>query len=255
MDETRRLAEALAGATRIVAFTGAGISTESGIPDFRGPQGIWTKVDPADFTIQNYLANPEHRKRVWRMRIENFLKAYEPNPAHHAIAELERMGLLDCVVTQNIDGLHQKAGNTRVLELHGHTREAKCMRCDRRWPTEEISARVEAGDEDPHCEHCEGIIKVCTVSFGEAMPQDVLAESFARAEACDLCLVVGSSLVVFPAADVPLAAARGGARLAIVNAEPTPMDRLADPVVAAQAGRVLPAAVAAVREVLGEHRP
>jgi NAD-dependent deacetylase len=247
MSTAERLAEALAAANRIVAFTGAGISTESGIPDFRGPQGLWTKIDPSEFTIQNYMANPEHRRRVWRMRIERGEQRFEPNAGHRAIADLERLSKLDCVVTQNVDGLHLDAGNTTVLELHGSPREVLCTSCRSRWPAEEIVQRVRAGDEDPSCEVCGGILKSATISFGEALPVGVLEESYRRAEACDLCLVVGSSLVVYPAADVPMHAVRAGARLAIVNNEPTPMDSHADPVVIGSAGEVLSRAVELIR--------
>jgi NAD-dependent protein deacetylase/lipoamidase len=247
MSTTERLAEALAAANRIVAFTGAGISTESGIPDFRGPQGLWTKIDPSEFTIQNYMANPEHRRRVWRMRIERGEQRFEPNAGHRAIAELERIAKLDCVVTQNVDGLHQDAGNTTVLELHGSPREVLCTGCRGRWPADEVLARVRRGEEDPSCEMCGGILKSATISFGEALPVGVLEEAYRRAEACDMCLVVGSSLVVYPAADVPMQAVRIGARLAIVNAEPTPMDSFADPVVIGPAGDVLSRALESVQ--------
>lgn len=250
-EAARRLGETIAGARRAVAFTGAGISTESGIPDFRSPTGIWSKLDPAEFTIQNYVASPEHRARVWRLRLEAAAERYEPNDAHRALAELERLGILDCVVTQNIDGLHQQAGSGTVLELHGHTREVACLGCGDRRPSEEVLARVRGGEEDPACERCGGILKSATVSFGQGLPEDVVAEAFRRAESCDLCLVIGSSLVVYPAAHVPLAAAEAGARLAIVNAEPTPLDRLADPVVHGRAGPVMTAALAAARERLG----
>ncbi|MFA5890032.1 MAG: Sir2 family NAD-dependent protein deacetylase [Actinomycetota bacterium] len=247
--EAQLLGEALARAGRIVAFTGAGISTESGIPDFRGPQGVWTKVDPSDFTLDKYVASAEHRARIWRMRIERAAVDYLPNAAHRALVDLERSGTLDCIVTQNIDGLHQKAGSTAVLELHGSTRSIVCLDCRRQLPAEHAYARIEAGETDPHCVYCGGILKSGTVSFGESLPEDVIEEAFFRARQCDLCLVIGSSLVVHPAASIPLEAARAGARLAIVNHEPTPLDDLADPVVRASAGEVLPAAVALAEEL------
>jgi len=250
-DQARPLAEVLAAAKRAIAFTGAGISTESGIPDFRGPQGIWTKIDPADFTLENYLYNDEHRRRIWRFRLENKGARYEPNAGHRALADLERLGVLDCVVTQNIDGLHIEAGNTTVLELHGHGRSVRCLGCGDEHPSGEILERVRAGDDDPHCTRCGGLLKSATISFGEPLPAHVVDESFARAEACDVCLVVGSSLVVYPAAGIPLAAVRAGARLAIVNEEPTPLDGEAELVIRGRAGSILTDAIAAVREMLG----
>jgi NAD-dependent protein deacetylase/lipoamidase len=249
-EHIEQLADVLARARRIVAFTGAGISTESGIPDFRGPSGIWKTLDPKDFTIDNYVSNPEHRKRVWAMRSGGTGPPPEPNDGHRALVELEHLGLLDCVVTQNIDGLHQRAGNTVVLELHGNMREAMCLNCAKRSPFEDIVDRVRAGEEDPHCTDCGGLLKAATVSFGQALPADVVDEAFARAEACDLCLVVGSSLVVYPAAGIPLHAKRSGARLAIVNAEETPLDDMAEVVVHDQAGAALTAAIAACRAQL-----
>jgi NAD-dependent deacetylase len=241
----RALGELIAASRRIVAFTGAGISTESGIPDFRGPQGIWTKLDPSEFTIENYVSNPGHRARLWRMRIERASVTYEPNDGHRALVELERLGVLDCVVTQNVDGLHQDAGSTTVLELHGSSREVRCLSCDQRRPPAGVYDRVRAGEEDPACLECGGILKTATISFGEAMPEQVMEEATFRARQCDLCLVVGSSLTVYPAASIPLEAVRNGARLAIVNAEPTPFDDQAHLMVRGSAGPILREAVVA----------
>jgi len=245
--EIHGLVDLLADAGSVVAFTGAGISTESGIPDFRGPQGLWTKIDPSEFTIENYVNNPEHRRRVWRMRMERASERYEPNAGHLALADLERVGKLGCVITQNIDGLHQAAGNTAVLELHGTTHRVKCLGCDARMPNDAVFARIRAGDDDPRCEDCGGLLKSATVSFGEMLPTDVVEEAFMRAESADTVLVVGSSLVVYPAAGIPLAATRMGARIAIVNAEPTPMDDLASVVLRGAAGEILPAAIEGLR--------
>jgi NAD-dependent deacetylase len=250
VSDVDQLAALLAASRRGIAFTGAGISTESGIPDFRGPNGVWKKLDPNDFTIQNYIANPDHRARVWRMRVEQLGPRPEPNAGHRAIVEFERMGIIDSVITQNIDGLHQAAGSSTVLELHGNMREVMCLSCDRRLPMDDVVGRVRAGEEDPHCTECGGLLKSATVSFGQAMPADVVDDAFRRAEACDTCLVVGSSLVVYPAAGIPIQAKRGGARLAIVNAEETEMDDLADVVIQGQAGEVLTAAVGAARAIL-----
>ena len=250
MDQIEDLASLLASARRGIAFTGAGISTESGIPDFRGPNGVWKTLDPNEFTIQNYVSNPEHRARVWRMRIEQLGPKPEPNAGHRALVELERMGLIDSVVTQNIDGLHQLAGSSTVLELHGSMREVMCLSCARRWPMEDVTTRVRDGEEDPHCTECGGLLKSATVSFGQSLPTDVVEDAFRRAEECDTCLVVGSSLVVYPAAGIPIQAKRSGAVLAIVNAEETELDDIADVVVRGQAGEVLSATVEAARAKL-----
>jgi NAD-dependent deacetylase len=250
MSDIDRLAALLASSRNAIAFTGAGISTESGIPDFRGPNGVWKKLDPNEFTIQNYLANPQHRARVWQMRVEQLGPRPEPNAGHRAIVDLERIGIVRSVVTQNIDGLHQLAGSSTVLELHGNMREAMCLSCARRLPMEDVVARVRAGEEDPHCTDCGGLMKSATVSFGQSLPADVVDDAFKRAEACDLCLVVGSSLVVYPAAGIPIQAKRAGALLAIVNAEETDLDNIADIVVRGQAGDVLTATAEAARAIL-----
>jgi len=250
MNDIEQLAALLASSTRAIAFTGAGISTESGIPDFRGPNGVWKTLDPNEFTIQNYVANPEHRARVWRMRIDQLGPRPEPNAGHRAIVELERMGIVDSVITQNIDGLHHIAGSSIVLELHGNMREAMCLSCERRWPMEVVVERVRAGEEDPHCTECGGLLKSATVSFGQSLPADVVDDAFRRAEVCDTCLVVGSSLVVYPAAGIPIQAKRAGAQLAIVNAEETELDDIADIVVRGQAGEVLSATVESARAIL-----
>jgi NAD-dependent deacetylase len=243
------LAEILAASHAGIAFTGAGISTESGIPDFRGPNGIWKKVDPAEFTIDNYVNNAEHRARVWAQRAASHEAAHEPNDGHRALVELERLGIIDAVVTQNIDGLHAAAGSSVVLELHGTMREVACLSCGDRMAMGDVVARVRSGDVDPHCARCGGLLKSATVSFGQALPADVIEEAFKRAQACDLCLVVGSSLVVYPAAGVPIEAKRSGATLAIVNAEETDLDDLADVVVRGRAGEVLRAVVGRVRAI------
>ncbi|HLW16139.1 MAG TPA: NAD-dependent protein deacylase [Actinomycetota bacterium] len=243
------LAEALAASHAAIAFTGAGISTESGIPDFRGPNGVWKKVDPAEFTIDNYVNNAEHRARVWAQRAASHEASHEPNDGHRAIVELQRLGIIDAVITQNIDGLHAAAGSHTVLELHGTTREVACLSCGDRQPMGDVVARVRAGDADPHCARCGGLLKSATVSFGQALPADVIEDAFRRARECDFCLVVGSSLVVYPAAGVPIEAKRAGAKLAIVNAEETDLDDQADIVVRGQAGAVLREAVERVRAI------
>ncbi len=248
-------AELVASAERIVVFTGAGVSTESGIPDFRSPGGIWSRYDPSDFTIQKFLSGREGRRRIWRGLLESGLltaKA-EPNPAHYAVAELERMGKLVCVITQNVDGLHQKAGNSpeKVVELHGNMRWAVCLSCKRRFPLEEVVRRIEEGDEDPHCAECGGILKPDAVFFGEPLPEEALRRAEAAAFSCDLCIVMGSSLVVYPAAFIPQYARRAGAELIIINRDPTPLDPLARVRISAKVGEVMPRIVRRAKEKLG----
>ena len=249
--------QVLSNSPRILAFTGAGISTESGIPDFRGPDGIWTKVDPEDFTITRYLASPDLRRRGWRMHLEGRLwgarAQIEPNPGHLALVDLWEAGRLAGCVTQNIDGLHLKAGlpPEAVAELHGNVRQVRCLDCDRRWPTEEILQRVEAGEEEPRCSFCGGIVKTTTVMFGEQLPGAVVERAWEMANEADAVLAVGSTLGVWPAAEIPFAAAQQGRPLVIVNRGPTDMDQLASVRIEGTAGSVLPALV---REILRNQR-
>ena len=226
------------------AFTGAGVSTASGVPDFRSPGGIWSRYKPVPF--QDFVRDPEARRQYWIYKKETYrdFANARPNPAHHALAGMESAGRLRAVITQNIDGLHQEAGNETVLELHGTNRRVTCIRCAATWPAAEIQARLLAGCEMPECEHCGGILKAATISFGQAMPADVLSMAFQIASAVDLMLVVGSSLVVHPAAGIPLSAAKAGARLVIINREPTPLDGLAAVILREPIEEVLPALVA-----------
>ncbi len=233
---------------RITVLSGAGISTESGIPDFRGPQGVWTK-DPsaaALFTLQNYLLDPEIRRRSWQGRRDHPAWRAEPNAGHLALVDLERSGRLRAVVTQNIDGLHLRAGHDpdRVLEIHGTLYAVECLQCGRSTTMRENLDRVEAGDPDPHCEVCGGIQKAATISFGQSLKPDVLERSLAAARDCDLLLAVGSTLTVQPAAGLVEVAARAGARLVIVNRDPTPYDVLASATLREPIGQVLPRLVA-----------
>jgi NAD-dependent deacetylase len=236
-------AELLSSATHPVILTGAGISTESGIPDFRSPGGIWTKYDPQEFTYQNFVANRAHRERYWKMSLDihPVLAAAEPNAAHRAVAELERRGHLRAVITQNIDGLHQRAGSSPdiVIEIHGTALHVVCLSCGDRQPREQVQARVRAGEAAPTCLSCGGILKPATVSFGQAMPERETALAFEHAEHADVFLVIGSSLVVHPAAYLPVRAVESGAKLVVVNREETPCDRLAAVVVHAQAGQTM----------------
>jgi NAD-dependent deacetylase len=251
MDSTRTgfdtVARWVAGARRVLVFTGAGISTESGIPDFRGPNGVWKTRDPLRYTIQNYVADAEVRREAWQLRLESPVDAAQPNDGHRAVAALEQMGKVDAVVTQNIDGLHQAAGSANVIELHGTTRQAGCLSCGRRMPIEVVLDRVREGDADPSCEVCGGMLKAATISFGQALIDADVDRAMAYATECDLCLAVGSTLSVWPAAGVPLHAARTGAALVIVNDGDTDLDITATAVIRGRAGTVLPALVEAVR--------
>ena len=237
-----RIAAMIVKAKRVVVFTGAGVSTESGIPDFRSPGGIWTKMDPEDFTIDRFLASPEARNKQWRFFTNgNLFKDARPNAAHEAIAELERLGQLDCVITQNIDDLHQKAGNdpARVYELHGNMNWLRCLDCHEVYRLEAILAEPRPADDAPVCERCRGILKPDVVFFGESLPPATLQQATHHACNCDLLIVVGSSLVVYPAAYMPIYAKSAGARLVIINREPTPFDGNADRVIHHSAGEVL----------------
>jgi NAD-dependent deacetylase len=229
-------------ARAISAFTGAGISTESGIPDYRGPGGVWERNAPP--TLSDFRENPITRRRYWAERRERYsvLRDTQPNAGHLALARLQAAGRLSHVITQNIDGLHQKAGSDpeRTIELHGTAHRVRCLDCGESWPADQIQARLER-EPLPSCELCGGMLRAATVLFGQTMPEDALRRAFAVALLSDLLLVVGSSLVVQPAARVPQIAVASGARLAIVNNEPTPLDELADVVVHSRAGIVLSA--------------
>jgi NAD-dependent deacetylase len=239
----------LARAEQVVVLTGAGISTDSGIPDFRGPQGVWTKNPGAEktATLSYYLSDPEVRKQAWQNRLESPAWSARPNAGHAAIVELERRGKLHTLVTQNIDELHQQAGTdpAKVVEIHGTMRQVACLSCGERAPMERALARVRAGEEDPPCRTCGGILKSATIFFGQNLvPEDLLRAQLA-AEACDLLLAVGSSLSVYPAAGMVPTAKQAGAALLIVNGEPTPFDRIADAVLRGSISEVLPAIVTA----------
>jgi NAD-dependent deacetylase len=240
------LALMLSGASRVVAFTGAGISTESGIPDFRSPGGVWDRNKPIDF--RDFIASADARRETWRRGLETYpvVAAAEPNAAHRALVDLERRGKLTAVVTQNIDGLHLRAGHLpdRVIELHGNSHGVQCLSCETWYARPEIHDRVLAGESEPACSGCGGILKPTTVSFGQSMPREPLLRAEAAVRDCDLILVVGSSLVVNPAASLPRVGLMAGARLAILNATPTPLDHAATLVVQGRAAEVLPAAVA-----------
>jgi NAD-dependent deacetylase len=234
----------LTGARRICVLTGAGISTDSGIPDYRGPNGLWTRDPEAEklVTLSYYVADPEIRRRAWLMRRDMGHLDVRPNAGHHALVDLERQGRLLALVTQNVDGLHQAAGSSpdRVLEIHGTVHEVECLSCHDRTSMRSALDRVDAGEPDPACLVCGGILKSATVSFGQELDERVLAAAATAAADCDVFLAVGTSLQVWPVAGLTEIAAAHGARVVIVNAEPTPYDDLADLVVREPIGTALP---------------
>ncbi|MEY2452992.1 MAG: NAD-dependent deacetylase [Acidimicrobiaceae bacterium] len=231
-------------AQRIVVLTGAGISTDSGIPDFRGPNGVWTKNPAAEktATLSHYMSNPDVRKQAWRNRVESPMWESEPNAGHRAIVELERRGKLLALITQNVDGLHLKAGSdpARLIEVHGNTREVVCMQCAETAPMQRALDRVRGGEEDPPCRTCGGILKSATISFGQSLVEEDLIRADTAARECDLLLAVGSTLGVYPVAGVVPIAKRNGARIVIINAEPTEMDDIADAVLRGSISEILP---------------
>ncbi len=254
MDKIEAVADMIPQSKKIVVFTGAGISTESGISDFRSPGGIWEKFDPNEFTYQKFLSSPESREKSWEFAKSLWpeIANAKPNQGHYAIAELHHMGKLDCVITQNIDFLHQRSGvpEEKVIELHGTVKWVLCLECGEKYPREQIQTRLEAGEKVPLCDACGGILKQATVSFGQPMPERETHEAEMRSASCDLFLVAGSSLVVYPAAQMPLIAKDNGAKLVIINLTPTPHDRYADIVINEKTGQVLSQIVEQVKAKL-----
>jgi NAD-dependent deacetylase len=240
--------ELVLSSSRITVLTGAGISTDSGIPDFRGPQGVWTKNPEAEkqATLQNYLSDPDVRRRAWRSRLDHRAFSAEPNAGHRALVDLERQRRLVTLVTQNVDGLHQAAGSDPdlVVEVHGTVHEVVCMRCGDRAPMQVALDRVRGGDDDPPCLLCGGVLKSATISFGQSLDPDSILAAEEAALDCDLLLAVGTTLGVYPVAGIVPLAVRHGARLVIVNAEATAFDDLADVVVTGSISEVLPRLVA-----------
>ncbi|MEO8717353.1 MAG: Sir2 family NAD-dependent protein deacetylase [Burkholderiales bacterium] len=234
----------IGAASRVVVLTGAGISTDSGIPDFRGPQGVWTRNPKAEklSDIRYYMSDPEVRRLSWQSRLEHSAWRAQPNEGHRALVALEKLGRLHALITQNIDELHQLAGSSpeKVIEVHGTMRKVMCMSCGERAPMEQALARVRAGEADPPCRTCGGILKSATVSFGQQLVPEVIDRAMQAAAEADLFLSVGTSLQVYPIAGAVQIAKRAGARLVIVNAEPTPFDDLADAVFSASISEVLP---------------
>lgn len=235
-----QVTELIAGSSRIVGFTGAGISTESGIPDFRSPNGIWANNRIIEYG--EFISSRAGRVEYWRQKVAMWpeMRDAQPNAGHRAFAELERQGKLRAMITQNIDGLHQKAGNTNVIELHGTTVEAECLTCGARISMDAAVERVASGDLAPECDGCGGLLKPATISFGQSMPALAMKAAFEACQDCDVFLAVGSSLVVYPAASLPELAKQSGAALIIINRTPTPLDGIADLVLNEEIGKALP---------------
>lgn len=243
--QVQQLRQLLEAASNIVVFTGAGISTESGIPDFRGPNGIWKKIKPIDFG--DFMASEDVRKESWRRKFSSDTQwgDAEPNAGHLAIAKLARIGKVSHVITQNVDGLHQKSGipDEQVIELHGNNNYASCLDCGERYEFEEIKTIFSQDETLPYCKKCKGIIKTATISFGQPMPVDEMYKSEQATLACDLFLAIGSSLVVYPAAGFPAIAKQNGASLVIINRDETDLDPICDLVINEEIGPTLSAAV------------
>lgn len=254
-DKLKQVAQWINTSKKVIVFSGAGLSTESGIPDFRSPGGVWDRYNPEDFYFQNFLASVASREKYWQMATEMYepIKTAQPNQAHLAIAELEKLGKLDCVITQNIDGLHFKAGNSeeKVIQLHGTAIFVSCLSCKKRYDRDEIQERIKEGQKAPNCDDCGGLLKPATISFGQSMPEKETEEAYHRSSLCDLFIVVGSSLVVQPAASMPLVAKRNKAKLVIINRDPTPYDDMADVVMHSQAGSTMASILEHVKQGLG----
>lgn len=244
VDDLKQLIEA---SQRIVVLTGAGISTDSGIRDFRGPNGVWTKNPEAEkmATLQNYMAEPEVRRRAWQSRMDSTVWTAEPNEGHLALRRLDKTGRLLALITQNIDGLHQQAGHDPgdVIEIHGTMREVECLACGYRAPMQLVLDRVRAGEDDPDCPTCSGILKSATISFGQGLREHDLVRAQDAAQSCDLMLAVGSTLAVYPVAGVVPIAKQAGAKIAILNGSPTELDHLADVLVHGSISEALEATI------------
>jgi NAD-dependent deacetylase len=245
--EVEQVGHMVRAAAAVTVLTGAGISTDSGIPDFRGPNGVWTKNPDAErmSSYDDYVSDDDVRRRAWQARMNHPAWTAQPNDGHRALVDLERGGRLRALVTQNIDGLHQRAGSSpeKVIEVHGTIWDVQCLRCAARSPMAQVLARVDAGEDDPPCLRCGGILKSATISFGQRLDNDVLEAAGTAAHECDLFLAVGSSLTVRPAAGLCDVAVAAGASLVVVNAQPTPYDDVADVVLRGPIGEILPALV------------
>ncbi len=252
MEQIEALADMIAQSNKIVIFTGAGFSTESSVPDFRGPQGVWQMFDPSELNLQNFLRSEEIREKYWQVHrmFWEAVRDAQPNEGHYAVTEIHNMGKLDAVITQNTDGLHQKSGtpDEKVLELHGTMHWVDCLDCRKRYPREEVHQMMLGGTAVPRCRECSGILKPATVAYGQSMPQREMHESEEKSSTCDMLIGAGSSMVVYPAAQMPIIAKRSGARLVIINLTDTPHDNLADIVINDKSGEVLSQAVAKAKE-------
>jgi NAD-dependent deacetylase len=252
VDHIELIADMVVNSKKVVVFTGAGFSTESDVPDFRGTNGVWTKFDPEELNLPNFLRREDIREKYWQVHklFWEAVKDANPNIGHYAVAELHEMGKLDCVITQNTDGLHQKAGvpSDKVLELHGTMHFVDCLGCHKRFPRAYAHDKMLAGEKVPRCGECNGILKPATVAYGQSMPERETREAEVRSSGCDLFLAAGSSLVVYPAAQMPVIAKQNGAKLVILNFTPTPHDSYADLVIAQKTGETLKNVVAKVKE-------
>ena len=246
----QNVADLISKSEKVLIFTGAGVSTESGIPDFRGADGIWSKYDPEDFTIQRFMADKKARKLHWDLLADGDLSMFkaDPNPAHLAITELNARGKLYGVVTQNVDGLHQRAGlpEEMVFQLHGDLSHAKCLDCGSRFPMQTVAKWMRQDIDEPICEKCSGMLKPDAVLFGEQLPFEIFSEAERRSKRCDLCIVLGSTLSVYPAALIPRYASESGAKLVIINLGPTELDSRADIRIEGKAGEVMTQIIASV---------
>jgi NAD-dependent deacetylase len=255
MEYIDTIADMILEAKKAVVFTGAGFSTESGVPDFRSPGGVWDKFDPNELNYPNFLRSEVIREKYWRMHrmMWETIREAKPNAGHYAVAELYEMGKLDCVITQNTDGLHQKAGvpDEAVLELHGTIQWVDCLNCGKRYHRSQVHDRMVAGEKIPLCENCRGLLKPSTIAFGQAMPVRETSEASDRSSACDFFLAAGSSLVVYPAAQMPLMAKQNGARLVILNLAETPLDSYADIVIREKTGQVMSKIVEKAKKKMG----
>jgi NAD-dependent deacetylase len=254
MEPINAVAEMVLQASKVVVFTGAGFSTESSVPDFRSPGGVWEKFDPGELNYPNFIRSEEIREKYWRMHkmMWETIREAEPNSGHYAVTELHDMGKLDCVITQNTDGLHQKAGvpDEKVLEIHGTMHWVGCLDCGQRYPRDIAHDKMLAGEKVPRCDACNGILKPGTVAFGQAMPEYETRESERRSAGCDLFLAAGSSLIVYPAAQMPVVAKHNGAGLVIFNLTSTPHDHHADVVINEKTGESLSKVIELVKEKL-----
>jgi len=254
VDYIEQVADMVVGAKKVVVFTGAGFSTESNIPDFRGPQGVWSKFDPDELNLPNFLRSEEIREKYWQVHrlFWEAVKDAKPNSGHYAVTELYNIGKLDCVITQNTDGLHQKSGTPegKMLELHGTMHWVDCLQCHKRYPRDYAHEKMLAGEKVPRCGECKGILKPATVAYGQSMPVRETNEAVERSSACDLFLAAGSSLVVYPAAQMPLLAKQNGAKLVIINITDTPHDGHADVVIKEKTGETMSKIVMKAKEKL-----